>query len=64
MATVFFYLLIGVILHALIQEYILDVSTSLKPFKRRRLRGGIGPPGSRLGTTDVKKVHPVVTSLN
>lgn len=29
-ATVFFYLLIGVILHALIQEYILDVSTSLK----------------------------------
>lgn len=29
MATVFFYLLIAVILHALIQEYILDVSTSL-----------------------------------
>lgn len=28
MATVFFYLLIAVILHALIQEYILDVSTS------------------------------------
>lgn len=27
-ATVFFYLLIAVILHALIQEYILDVSTS------------------------------------
>lgn len=26
MATVFFYLLIAVILHALIQEYILDVS--------------------------------------
>lgn len=26
-ATVFFYLLIAVILHALIQEYILDVST-------------------------------------
>ena len=28
MATVFFYLLIAVILHALIQEYILDVSVS------------------------------------
>lgn len=28
-ATVFFYLLIAVILHALIQEYILDVSTSV-----------------------------------
>lgn len=28
-ATVFFYLLIAVILHALIQEYVLDVSTSL-----------------------------------
>ncbi len=28
-ATVFFYLLIAVILHALIQEYILDVSTSI-----------------------------------
>lgn len=28
MATVFFYLLIAVILHALIQEYILDVSTA------------------------------------
>lgn len=27
-ATVFFYLLIAVILHALIQEYVLDVSTS------------------------------------
>lgn len=34
-ATVFFYLLIAVILHALIQEYILDVSTSLtKSFKK------------------------------
>lgn len=33
-ATVFFYLLIAVILHALIQEYILDVSTSFtKSFK-------------------------------
>lgn len=30
-ATVFFYLLIAVILHALIQEYILDVSTSQQP---------------------------------
>uniref|UniRef100_A0A3Q2PR21 Zgc:113278 n=1 Tax=Fundulus heteroclitus TaxID=8078 RepID=A0A3Q2PR21_FUNHE len=31
MATVFFYLLIAVILHALIQEYILDVSTAKSP---------------------------------
>lgn len=30
-ATVFFYLLIAIILHALIQEYVLDVSNALSP---------------------------------
>lgn len=40
-ATVFFYLLIAVILHALIQEYILDVSTSLtKSFKAIKFQFG------------------------
>lgn len=33
-ATVFFYLLIAVILHALIQEYVLDVSTSATTHSR------------------------------
>lgn len=34
-ATVFFYLLIAVILHALIQEYILDVSIHLQHLSHR-----------------------------
>lgn len=64
-ATVFFYLLVAVILHALIQEYILDVSTSLT----KSFNHSIPSLWYRdyevykVRTSDVKNVHSVTMFL-